>query len=707
MQRYSLRNVLSLFFIIALGTALTSLTGCGGSSSNKVSSLMIYNVNDTAFSTPLTALPLTFGDTPALTTRAENSKNVVLAPTVTWCTSNNMIADVSPTGEVCAGHWHDTTYIQCDPATAAGTATITAAAGGMTATLTVNVHPRITAVIVTPATSVACTSQTQTLQYTATALSGTTDVTSFSGTPVFTSSAAAVATVDANGLVTSAQPGATQIFANFAGVISQPATFVSCPPATITLHLSTDPAGTNTTSFNLNVGDTKTLTANVTDTLGNAITGLPLTYSSASPASVGVSTAGTITAAAPGFSTVLASCSPFLSAEGNEVICNPANGTNAPGAGVPVYSNLVTAAVAGTSSTTVYVTGATAADGTATNKTLLPITTSNNTAGTAITLPDVPNSMMFAPNGTTLYIGTPTGLVTVDPATNTASTQLTNVLGTILTVSPDGTKVVLNNPTVNGVTIYDTTNPSSGDVIPIVNVPGVTAAAYSPDSYKLFLAAPGKIYVVVNGSTTHASLSPTPRPPASPPSPKVCWPTSRPASSNAIQAIGVCNNALITGPTVGNAPALLAAAPDGTRLIGVGAAWNNIAYTVSSIGCPPVVSETASAAAYSGSAPTQLTVTSDSKYAFVTGEGAAPVTALPFYNIAAAAPGSAPIANGGGILTTGGATNDGTQLYVGIKTSGAGTVNALHRFDLTQPTPTDATQIPTTFAPEFVAVQPK
>jgi len=128
--------------------------------------------------------------------------------------------------------------------------------------------------------------------------------------------------------------------------------------------------------------------------------------------------------------------------------------------------------------------------------------------------------------------------------------------------------------------------------------------------------------------------------------------------------------------------------------------------------CPPAVNESLTSTAYPGFAPSQLVITGDSKYAFVTGyalpANATPQSALDYYDITAKSAGTASIAAGGGQLTSGGATLDGRQLYVGVKAIDTTTqTNAVHMFDLTGATPSDTKQISTTFVPQFVAVQPK
>ena len=100
------------------------------------------------------------------------------------------------------------------------------------------------------------------------------------------------------------------------------------------------------------------------------------------------SPSGIITAVVPGTTTVTATCS------------NPDCNANLPAQ----YSiNQLTVTVPGSHDTTVYAASTN-------STTLVPITTSNNTAGTAITLPYAPNSILADPTGAHVYLGSATSL---------------------------------------------------------------------------------------------------------------------------------------------------------------------------------------------------------------------------------------------------------------------------------------------------------
>ena len=152
-----------------------------------------------------------------------------------------------------------------------------------------------------------------------------------------------------------------------------------------------------------------------------------LTWSSNISASASAVTAstgspgGTVTAVAPGTTTITATCS--------NPDCN---------IGVPAqYSlNQATVTVPGSGDTTVYAAN--------TNSTMLvPITTANNTAGTTITLPYVPNSIVADPAGQKIYLGSTSGVMQVDVPTGAVSTVA--IAGTVLAVSPDSNYLVISD----------------------------------------------------------------------------------------------------------------------------------------------------------------------------------------------------------------------------------------------------------------------
>ena len=202
------------------------------------------------------------------------------------------------------------------------------------------------------------------------------------------------------------------------------APYMTCPVAKISVRSATG----STTSFTLNPTATQALTADVYDTMGQYITPT-LTWGSSSIAAVTVAATGsvtnpaTITAVAAGTSSITAACS--------YPDCNrfvPAQ-----------YSqNVVTAAVTGATSTSVYAAS--------TNSLMLvPFNISTDSPGTAITLPEYPNSIIADPAGLAVYLGTnSSGLMTVNVSTGAVTTYAVN--GTIEAITPDGQYMLISDP---------------------------------------------------------------------------------------------------------------------------------------------------------------------------------------------------------------------------------------------------------------------
>ncbi|GAC1650672.1 MAG: hypothetical protein NVS9B15_10380 [Acidobacteriaceae bacterium] len=684
------------FYYACFALLLLFLAGCGSSSSNSntVSDFELGTAQTGVFAQVTTAQSIQQTQVVQLTTQSKNSKGAILFPVVTWSSSNPSIASVSGTGEVCAGTW-DANFINCTPGPT-GSATITATAQGKTASLTFNIHARIASVTLGPPQS-SCASQTQTSQYTFHAFDASqNDITSQVGTPNFTTSDASVATVDANGLTTARNSGATIVTASIGGISSPPSIFVTCPPASIVLHKSGDPAGTTTTTFPLTVGGAATLVADVTDTKGNPVAGLALTFFSNQPAAVSVSGA-IITGSDVGIATIGASCTPPG--------CNPSNNLGIAGTGVPVYSNLVNATVTGTAAaSTVYVTGVNAADGTATNTTLLPIPTATNTPGTAITLPGVPISMAVSPKGDKVFVTTPAGLTTIATSSNTITGTNATAVGKIIGINKAGTQVVTFDAPNSRVLLFDTASTSATFVQNANNAP---SADFSPDGYKLFVAADNQVveYTISPGVAHRTPFAATPTSVAALPQGVAAY--ASPFNTGQIASIATCNNSTLTTPSLAP-PQFLSASPDATELIGLSSAsWITLAYTVASGACPPIIHDAsgANSFAYGGPAPTSLIVSPTQNFAVATANNAAPTANLNFLNLQTNTSGTAPLSNGAtGTFTSGGFTLDGTSFYVGIAGGTAG--NSVHRFDTTGATPADATTITVTFRPDFVVVKP-
>jgi hypothetical protein len=142
---------------------------------------------------------------------------------------------------------------------------------------------------------------------------------------------------------------------------------------------------------------------------------------------------------------------------------------------------------------------------------LVPIGSPNNTVGTGVGLPATPNSLVFDRQGAKAYMGTDfsffgsRGLMLITVASPPTVTQFKSVTGKVLTVSPDGKKVILSGadpnavpvpgsnppPPATQVIVFDTTTNTSTTL----NIAGATAADFSPDNLKAFIAAGSNLYV--------------------------------------------------------------------------------------------------------------------------------------------------------------------------------------------------------------------
>ena len=216
-------------------------------------------------------------------TARDANGNVVSGQAFTWTSDNPLVALVDPSGVVTA--------------VANGTATIRAAAGGVSGSGTLAVAQIVRSVVVSPA-SAALANVNLLQQYGAVALDG-------NGRPVagqtftWSSSDPAIATVDATGLATGLTPGSVTITATAAGVagtatlsVAQVVTSVAVTPASATLDA---------------LGLAQQFSAIAKDANGAVILGRSFTWS-ASPAGVATidPVTGLATALANGVTTITA-----------------------------------------------------------------------------------------------------------------------------------------------------------------------------------------------------------------------------------------------------------------------------------------------------------------------------------------------------------------------------------------------------------------
>lgn len=487
MRQFSAAQIVAAFLAVL---SLSLLVGCSGTSNPNtvpVASILL---------TP-TYLSLSPGQTFQLTAQPQNSSGTTIVADVSYSSTNTNLVTVTAGGLVCAGLW-DANFINCNALkgqAAVGQASITVTSGGVTTTAPVYTHLQVDRIFVTPPTG--CVSIGATPTYLATVYNITSpgctpsipcDITSTVGPITFNSTDLTVMNNNVtSGVLTAAAPGSTTIYASVSGLHSVPEPALVCPVVSINVH---DAASSNTV-FNLAPTGTQNLLADVIDSSGAAITPV-LTWSSvpAAVASVAATTsttgtpvtgnAETVTANTGGTTIITASCAPPS--------CNRNVG--------PQYSqNLVTVNVSGGSTTTVYA-------GSTSSLTLVPISSSNNTAGTAITLPYLPNSIASDSAGTKVYLGSGSGIMTVDVLTASVTVSTTAV-GTILAASPDGNYLLVADNTTGNVYFYSAASSSSV----LTHALTASAAAFTADSKSVtFLSGQQIYYDTTSPSATFNTL---------------------------------------------------------------------------------------------------------------------------------------------------------------------------------------------------------
>jgi len=748
MRQFSLVRILAA---LLTAVCLSLLAGCGGSTTTTpiAAKILLFP----------TTVSLNEGDVTTISAIAQSSSGATVSADITFTSSNPSIATISAGGSICAGVW-DSNFIVCNATIGqggVGQVTITAASGGVNATLTVYVHEKVDRLLVNPL--MGCTTMGQVVNASASAFNTSApgcspaapcDITSTVGpiffgsndrtiatnssgigttyspttnSPTYTSggtitgstgqtcnlsnfngvigASANVAltskntiasgtplTVTASGsggttppttatlsngsatcsgtatvitalapssTVTAATPGATTIFANISGLNSPGAQYETCRVKSIMVH----DASSSNISFTLTTGGTQPLTADVLDTNSQSITP-PLTWGSSAIASAkvaaGTGNAATLTAVAPGTAYITASCS------------NPDCNKNV---GAQYSLNVATAAVSGGTTTTVYAASTNSLS-------LIPISTSTNTAGTPITLPFPPTSIVADPAGTTIILGSASsGLMAVNVSTGVVATY--SVFGTIEAISPDGRYLLLSYPPTNSVYYFDavtltTVFTHSGDT--------TNSAAFTPDSKlnewldgtQLGVVIPA--IFVFNGtmlSYTGNALDISGQG-------GLTYITA--TTPNGIDVRSTCDQSEVQTLSA-NSPTLIKAIPNGTGAIAADSPAIDVVTTGTvQAGCPPAALN--SVASFDmGAGPfnaRQIFFSSNSADAWIVSD----LPELLIFDLTNLAPISIPLA-GGTTAFNGGVTLDGTQVYVGASD---GTV---HRIDVASNT--DAQQI--------------
>jgi len=694
--------------------------GCGGGSGpnepsaiyisppddTTVTPYVINNTPDTAGNSVHMAGSLNYGDVLLLSATVFGTKGTnVSNANVAWSSSNNSLLTVSttlPSGFacvagfqgctlLCAGTW-DSANIDCIPpasGTAGGPITVTAQSGAVSGTVTVYVHPKVDKVLINSATG-GCVSLGGLTQLSATVSSGSTVLPS-SGPgdvigPIFwqvsNSAVAAFPTARPNGVVATVAPGSTTIIASIRpglpvgasvpapSISSAPATFLTCPISSIHVYVS----GGSATSTTIAPAATSQLAADVFDSSGTLITGAPIRFSSSQPAAATVSdTSGLVTGVAAGTSSVTAACS----------------GTGCNVGLPPIYSNVVTATVTGTTSTTVYA----AANG---GTSLVPIT-GGSSVGTAITLPNAANSILFNRAGTKAYIGSASGIMVIDTVANTIGVLSGNPVGQVIGISPNGNLLVTFNSSGNVVQILDVSSATSTVAAASFSVGAPPRVDFSPDSEKAFIAAGTVLYSFTSATSplVPVTLSAAANDISFLPQGSFAYLAG--GAPTAITVRTTCDNSQADSQTVPVTPQRIATLPDGTRVVAADSAGVDlISLSTTNVGCPPPLVDSAATPVNFGLGTftaQQLIVLPNSSKAYVVTN----LAQLLAYDLVANTPSTISLANAAQPLNAG-FTLDSATLYVG------GSDNAVHVINTS--TGTDSAQVPLTFTPDLLAVRP-
>lgn len=524
-----MRRFLTLVFLLFLAIpAGMTITGCYRNPAGNYCNGSGYGPKDTdlyyiTLQPQHTGISLAFGQTRQINAPSGfNCKSGSVSVTsYSYGTTNNQLLDISPTGSMCAGTWNRNSgggiadYTICSapsplPSTGGlpyGTVYITASSQAVTSNpVEVYVHAPVTSVTleqspVSGAAAQACYSQTQVAQLDAQACysvngkqalmcapstvapanyacplaPGVTSVPSCTdsiGALSYNVATSSVATINPQtNQITADLPGTTAITASVAQSGSSAGYFSTCPPSSITVTLNGKTSGVVTQGVSQNLV-TKVYDTNESQCppLGCPITGLTLDYQSTNPLNLSAGGSGSISAGFAGSASLYAVCQPPT--------CNPApiNKVGVNGTGLSVSSNPVDISVPGTASSFLWL-GAPGKSQYFVSAELL-----TGTVTSTVRLPYVPNSMVMDRTGTNLYFGSSHELMIFSTASNSLSTQNTNVPGVVLAASPTNAQLLINDQVRQ--LFYLTSN--TGAISATFGGLG-TAAQWTPDGKTLYV----------------------------------------------------------------------------------------------------------------------------------------------------------------------------------------------------------------------------
>jgi hypothetical protein len=426
-----------------------------------------------------------------------------------------------------------------------------------------------------------------------------------------------------------------------------------CPVASIKIH---DAASSNT-SFTLAPAGTQSLTADVVDTNGVSIVPL-LNWSSSPSGSSSVTGASgavtaTVTAGASGTAIITATCS--------TPDCNRNVG--------PQYGqNVVTVTTIGSTATTAYAASTS-------SLTLIPIAVPGAAAGTAISLPFLPNSMVSSLKGDKLYLGSSSGLMTVDPVALTVNSN-TAIIGTVLGISPDGTYLLISNPAAPAVYLYYI----SGTTIVISQPLTTNGGAFTADSRSVsFLNGQQLYYETIFPSTTITNLPYIPNSLDISSTGSLTYISS--SASHAIDVRTTCNQA-DQQTLAANNPTLVAHIPNGTGAVVADSPSIDVVTTGTiGPGCPPAPQSTVNSYNLGGGSfnARQFLFATDSSKVWMISD----LTSVIGFNLSTLTPTTIPLTNGAQAYS-GGITVDGSTIYVGASDNNVHVLNTGSAADTAQ-----------------------
>ena len=647
----------SFFSLIAVVAAL-ALAACGHSSSTTTTADHVTITPDVASVVP--------GGVVTFTAQAQDSTNTALAkqPTITFTASSGLTLSTPNcsvaglTGcevDACAGTF-DSSFVNCTPGNAGFQGSVTATSSTLSASASIFVHKTVTAISISPTSTSGCVSSGGTQSFTAKAFNNGTDITSTVGPFTWASTLTSVVSIDNNGLATAGTPGTAAVFASAAGNTSLPATFNTCAVQAISFHV----ANASDTSFSTTFPTTtqQALSADVTDTNGKSIANAQgLTYT-VIPAALGSSSGTTFNPAMGGTGAIVASCQPPT--------CNI-------GLNFDTFSNPVVANVSGTVAGSVWVASSA---GTA----LVPIAISTNTAGTAVTLPASPNSLIVGSGQRNAYLGTPIGLLIVSLGTTNTVTTIGGAPGKVLAVDPGENHVIVANAT--NVFVVDV----STSQVHILNVAGATAAAWTPDGFDAYIVA-GSLVTEYSSHVSARQFN------LSSPANDVAFLTSGQfayfAETSAVTVRRPCDNLQADSVATAGAPEKVRGALNGRTVFAVDSTGSATGVDVitpavtAGQGCGQAVTDTTTFHDFSAGVftPTELITTFDSNYLFVVG-----ASNLLGYNVAQGQVFNVALAGGAQPLS-GDALLDSSALYIGANDG------KVHQLKVSNGTWSDAAQI--------------